>query len=134
MVWLEMSIWDPVLFKVRINDLDDKGAFSSFAEDTKLGRVAAMPEGCHPERRQEAGEMSQKEHHEVQQEVRSSEPGEEHAHAPTYAGATQLERNMSEKTMGILVDIRLNMSQQRALPTEKANGILGSIRQCIASR
>ena len=49
-------------------------------------------------------------------------------------GATQLEGNLAEKALGILVDTTLNMSQQCALAAKKANGILGCIRQSIASR
>ena len=43
-------------------------------------------------------------------------------------GATQLESRLAEKRLGFLVDTKLKMSQQRALATKKANGILDCIR------
>ncbi|GAB0209022.1 mitochondrial enolase superfamily member 1 [Grus japonensis] len=49
-------------------------------------------------------------------------------------GATQLESSFAEKDLEFVVETKLNMSQQCALTAKAANGILGCIRQSIASR
>jgi len=49
-------------------------------------------------------------------------------------GATQLESSLPEMALGVLMDTKLTISQQCALPAKKANGILGCISQSIASR
>jgi len=45
-----------------------------------------------------------------------------------------LERSPVEKDLRVLLDNRLAMSQQCALVAKKANGILGCITKCWASR
>ncbi|GAB0184068.1 hypothetical protein GRJ2_000872100 [Grus japonensis] len=49
-------------------------------------------------------------------------------------GTTQLESSFAEKDLGVLVDTKLNMSQQCAPVAKKATGILGCLRASIATR
>jgi len=49
-------------------------------------------------------------------------------------GAAQLKSSLTEKYLGVLVDTKLNISQQRAPAAKAANGILGCTKKSIASR
>ena len=49
-------------------------------------------------------------------------------------GADQLESRSAGKDLDVLVDTKLNMSQQWALVAKKANGILGCVRRSVGSR
>jgi len=49
-------------------------------------------------------------------------------------GATTLESSLAGKDLGVLVNTRLNMSQQCALVAKKDNGDLGCIRESTVSR
>ncbi|KFV81354.1 hypothetical protein N308_08729, partial [Struthio camelus australis] len=49
-------------------------------------------------------------------------------------GVDLLQSGSAEKDLGVLVDNKLTMSQQCALVAKKAHGMLGCIRQSVASR
>ncbi|KAK4810813.1 hypothetical protein QYF61_008785 [Mycteria americana] len=49
-------------------------------------------------------------------------------------GAAQLESSFAEKDLGVLVDTKLNMSQQCTLVVKKTKTNLGYMRRSVASR
>lgn len=49
-------------------------------------------------------------------------------------GANSLEKNLAEKTLGVLVDHKLTVSQQGTLVSKKSNSLLGCLRKSAANR
>uniref|UniRef100_A0A493TS59 Reverse transcriptase domain-containing protein n=1 Tax=Anas platyrhynchos platyrhynchos TaxID=8840 RepID=A0A493TS59_ANAPP len=133
------SILGLVLFNVFINDLDVglEGFLSKFADDTKLGGVVDSDEG---------GKALQKDLNRLESRVITNHmkfnkskcqvlhlgrgnPGY------TYSLVDEtLESSPTERDLRVVVDSKLNMSQQCALAARKAKRILGCIKHGITSR
>ncbi|GAB0182220.1 mitochondrial enolase superfamily member 1 [Grus japonensis] len=127
------SILGPSLLNNFINDLDERGecTLRNFANDTKVGGVAEMPEGRTSIQRdlnrleKWADRNLMKFNNEKCKILHLKRTKSMHLYM---LGASQLESSFEEKDLWVLVDTKLNMSQRCALVAKKANGILGCIR------
>ncbi|KAK4810508.1 hypothetical protein QYF61_004288, partial [Mycteria americana] len=132
------SILGPVLFNIFINDLDAgvECTISKFAEDTKLGGAGDSRE------EQEAlqKDLDRLEHWAIINGMKFNKTkyrvlylGQSKAGYKYRLGEEWLESSPAERDLGVLVDSRLNRSQQCALAAKRANRILGCIKHSITS-
>lgn len=133
------SVLGPVLFNIFINDLDNRvdGLLIKFADDTKLGGLANTQDERTTlqsnldwlEDWAERNKMSFN-----REKCKVVHLGRKNVGHTYRMGDSWLGSSTSEKDLGVVIDNKLNMSQQCETAARRANAVLGCIRKSIISK